>query len=188
MRIVHTGRVYSGVRTPVTVLQALAKAHARAPLTGALELIFIGPHIREFEREAAALGIASLVQFLDRMPPAEAATFASDADVLLVIDAPSSGPSAFLPSKLVDYLPFRKPILGVTPEVGASATLLRRLGCRVVPTDRVEAIACAFEELVHEWRSGRLAVSESFARIAAEYDIVRTSSQLSDVLHATFDA
>ena len=187
MRIVHTGRFYSGVRTPVAVLRALAGLHAREPLTGVLELIFVGPHIQEFTRDAAALGVDSLVQFRDRVPPAEAAAIAAAADVLLVVDAPSRGPSAFLPSKLVDYLRFRKPMLGVTPEVGASASLLRRLGCPVASPDDVDAISAALAELIGEWRAGRLGVSASFDHVAAEYDIRRTTARLSDILTRTFD-
>ena len=46
--------------------------------------------------------------------------------MLLVIDAPADE-SLFLPSKLIDYLPARKPILGLTPARGASADLIRAL-------------------------------------------------------------
>ena len=139
------------------------------------------------ERDAAALGIGSLVRFRGRVPPAEAARAAADADVLLVIDAPSDGPSVFLPSKLIDYLPFRKPILGVTPEDGASARLLHRLGCPVAPPDDIDAIAAALADLVRRWREGTLSVGAAFDGVAAEFDIRRTARVLHDVLIRAFD-
>ena len=107
--------------------------------------------------------------------------------MLLVIDAPSHGPSAFLPSKLIDYLPFRRPIFGLTPEPGASARLLRRLGCPIAPPEDVSAIASALGALVRRWRDGTLDVGEGFDRVAAEFDMSRTARLLHDVLIRAFD-
>jgi len=192
LRLVHTGRFYAGVRTPVALLRALAELNRRESTTGALDVTFVGPHTTEFEREAAALGVASFVRFRGRVPPAEAAAIAADADVLLVIDAPSAVgavtgvPSVFLPSKLVDYLPFRKPILGITPDAGASARVLRRLGCPIAPPDDEAAIAAALEDLIRRWRDGTLGVAGSFDEVAAEFDIRRTARLLDDVMIRAF--
>jgi glycosyltransferase involved in cell wall biosynthesis len=187
MRIVHTGRFYTGLRTPVTLLQALARLRAREPLDGVLELSFVGPHTEEFAADARALGVSDLVQFAGRVPAAEAAALAAEADVLLVIDAPSRGPSPFLPSKLIDYLPLRLPIFGVTPEPGATARVLRRLGGSVAPPDDVGAIVDALADLVGRWRRGTLAVGPSFDSVAGEFDISQTTRLLHDVLIHAFD-
>jgi glycosyltransferase involved in cell wall biosynthesis len=187
MRLVYTGRFYAGLRTPSSFLRALADVNVRDPLAGVLEVLFVGPRVDLFEGEAAALNVAALVRFRGRVPPEEAAAAAAEADVLLVIDAPSDGPSVFLPSKLIDYLAFRKPILGVTPEPGASARLLRRLDCPVAPPDDVAAIASALSGLVRRWREGSLEVGESFDRVAAGFDIGRTTRLLHDVLIGAFD-
>ncbi|HEX9365407.1 MAG TPA: glycosyltransferase [Vicinamibacterales bacterium] len=187
LRIVYTGRFYAGVRTPLALLRALAVLKAADPLAGALELTFVGPHVDAFARDATALGVDSLVRFQGRVAPAEAAAVAADADVLLVIDAPSTGPSVFLPSKLIDYLPFRKPVLGVTPEPGAAAALLRRLGCPVAPPDDVDAIAAALADLVRRSRAATLGVSESFDRVAAEFEIGRVAGRFNDVLVRAFE-
>jgi glycosyltransferase involved in cell wall biosynthesis len=187
LRIVYTGRFYAGVRTPLSLLRALALLNAAQPLAGTLELTFVGPHVDAFARDATALDVGSLVRFRGRVPPAEAAAAAADADVLLVIDAPSAGPSVFLPSKLIDYLPFRKPMLGVTPEPGATAALLRRLGCPVAPPDDIAAIAAALADLVRQSRAATLGVSESFDRVAAEFEIGRIAARFNDVLIRAFE-
>jgi glycosyltransferase involved in cell wall biosynthesis len=186
MRMVHTGRFYSDIRTPLPLLRALASLKAREALAEVIEVIFVGPHNEEFKREAVALGLEGIVEFHGRVSPAEAAAIAADADVLLLIDAPSDGPSVFLPSKLIDYLPLRKPIFGVTPREGASAALLRRLECPVAPPDRVDEVAVSIAGLIREWRSGELSVSSSFDRVAAEYDIERTTARLHEVLSHAF--
>jgi glycosyltransferase involved in cell wall biosynthesis len=188
MRLVYTGRFYAGVRTPIALLEALSVLNASEPLAGTLEVILVGPFLEEFMRDADALGVGSLVRVRGRVPPSEAAAIAADADALLVIDAPSTGSNPFLPSKIVDYLPLRKPIFGVTPEPGATAALLRRLGCAVAPPEDVPAIASALSDLVRCWRAGTLAVSDSFDRVAAEFDIRRTTARLRDVLARAFHA
>ena len=187
LRLVYTGRFYAGVRTPSSLLQALARLRASRLLDGALELSFVGPHTEEYAAEARALGVSDVVRFAGRVTAGEAASRAADADVLLVIDAPSQGPGPFLPSKLIDYLPLRKPILGVTPEAGATASLLRRLGCTVAPPDDVAAIERALMDLVGRWRSGTLGVGAAFDSVAAEFDISRTTARLHDVLTHAFD-
>jgi len=187
MRLVYTGRFYDGVRTPVPLLRALAQMNAAAPLDGTLDVTLVGPHVTAFRREASALGLDPFVHFRDRVSNEEAASIAADADALLVIDAPTHGPSPFLPSKLVDYLPLRKPILGITPAAGASAALLKRLGCGTAPPDDVDAIQSAVTDLVRRWRQGTLSVEPHFDRVAGEFDIRRTVTQLNGVLTRAFD-
>jgi hypothetical protein len=186
MSLVYTGRFYSGLRTPMPLLRALADLNTTDPIAGKLEVSFIGPFVDEFQPDASALGLGSVVRFLARVSPAEASAAAARADVLLVIDAPSQGPSVFLPSKLVDYLPLRRPILGITPRAGASAELLRRLGCLVAPPEDVRAIGAALDDLLRRKRNGTLGVGESFDRVAAEFAIDRTTNRLDEVLTFAF--
>jgi len=188
LRLVYTGRVYRGLRTPSALLRALASLHRQRSLAGTIELVFMGPSVDIFRRNAAALGVEGLVRFEPRRPKDEAARVAADADVLLVVDAPSAAPSVFLPSKLVDYLAFRKPILGLTPTPGASASLLARLGFPVVAPDDEHAIATTLAALVERWRAGTLDVPPVFDEVAAEFDIRRTTAELDAVLDRTFNA
>ena len=188
MRVVYTGRFYDGLRTPSALLRAVARLNTEEPLAGALELTFVGPFVSGFAREAKSLGIERLAHFRDKVPAGEAQSMAADADVLLVIDAPTDGPSPFLPSKLVDYLPLRKPILGITPLEGASAALLRRLGGSVAAPDDDAGIRIALRDLLRRWREGALGVGPEFDRAASEYNITRTAAAFSDVLARAFGA
>jgi len=187
MRIVYTGRFYDGIRTPSALLRAVARLNAEQTIAGSLELIFVGPFVADFAREARALGLARLVRFQDKVPSADARSMAAGADVLLVIDAAADGPSPFLPSKLVDYLPLRKPLLGITPVEGASAALLRRLGGVVAPPGDEPGIRGALGDLLRRWREGDLGIGSDYDRVAAEYDIATTTAKLSDVLTRAFD-
>jgi len=187
MRMVYTGRFYEGVRTPMTLLRALAQLKTRMPLNGLIEITMIGPHVVQFARDSSVLGLDDVVRWRDRVSPVDARAIAADADVLLVIDAPYDGPSPFLPSKLVDYLPLQKPILGITPHDGATARLLRRLGCSTAAPDDVDGIAGAIEELLKQWRDGSLSIGSQFASVVAEFDIRCVAAQFSGLLTRAFD-
>lgn len=182
LRLVYTGRFYEGLRTPGPLFEALASLRRQGRITDELELILVGPGMSAFEPDVRRLGLGAVVSLAGRQPYAEALRAAASADVLIVVDAPSRTPSLFLPSKLVDYLMLRKPMLGLTPQDGASADLLRRLGAPVATPDDVPAIARAMESLVTAWRAGPLRVSDQFDAVAAEYDIERTTAALAQVL------
>lgn len=187
LRLIYTGRFYEGLRAPDATLRALAAMHAQQSLQGRFELTFVGPFMENIERMSRSLGLDGVVRFHDRVSPAEAQAMAAAADVLLVIDAPSTGPSPFLPSKLVDYLPFAKPMLGFTPLSGASAALLKRLGCPVAEPLDEQGIRAACTELLRSAEAGTLRLSPQFQNVAAEYDIMRTTSGFNDVLTRAFN-
>jgi glycosyltransferase involved in cell wall biosynthesis len=187
LRIVYTGRFYRGVRTPEGLLCALARLRRTTPLDGRIQVSFIGPFVTEYRNRAAALGVESLVRFEGRRSQADAQQAAAAADVLLVVDAPSDGPNVFLPSKLVDYLPVGRPILGLTPIQGATADLLRRLECPIAPPDDEAAIASAIDDLLRRHEAGTLQVSPVFAHVAEEFDIDRTTLALDRVIHRAID-
>ncbi len=182
LRLIYTGRFYDGLRTPTALLRALAMLQAEPDLRDQFELTIVGPFVTGFAGEARAIGVDRIVRFRDRVSPSDARAAAADADVLLVIDAPTKGPSPFLPSKLIDYLPLRKPIVGLTPIDGASATLLRRLGAFVAPPDDENEIQRVLRDLARRHRAGSLGVAPEYDAVAAEYDIVRTTTILSDAL------
>ena len=181
-KLVYTGRFYRGVRTPLALFEALATLNRQSPLAGQLELSLTGPDVGDYAAEAVRLGLGRVVKLHGKVSPSMAADAAAAADALLVIDAPSDGASVFLPSKLVDYLAFRKPILGLTPARGATASLLNRLHFPVVQPDDVPAIASAVQALLRQFRQGTLAVDDAFDSVASDYDISNTARLLSDVL------
>ncbi len=181
MRLVYTGDLY-GKRTPQSLFEALRWLSQKESLQDQIEVVLVGRTSPDHWQLASELGLKDVVTFRDQVSYTQSLEMAAEADVLLVIDAPSSTPSPFLPSKLVDYLMFKKPILGLTPQDGASADLLRRLGCSVIPSDDPPSIARALSNIIESWRGGSLAVSQEFGQVAMMYDIDETSRLLDKVL------
>jgi hypothetical protein len=73
---------------------------------------------------------------------------------VLVEAAMSEG--IFLPSKLVDYLSARKPILALSPGVGVANDMAQSGGILRVDVDDVEAVRRAIGSLYLDFRSGTL--------------------------------
>jgi glycosyltransferase involved in cell wall biosynthesis len=178
LRLVHAGAFYEP-RTPESVLKALATLNLRKPLRDRLEVIFIGPKEQRYECMAARLGLREIVQFAGPAPYLETLRASAEAHVCVVIDAPTDVESVFLPSKIVDYLMLRKPILGVTPLRGESADLLRQVGCLPVAPDDVSGIADAIDGLLGAFETKSLQISPGYERVASAYD-VRTTSRRFD--------
>ena len=183
LKLVYTGRFYDGIRTPDLFLQAIADANRANPLQGRLDVEFVGARMEAYEQLAQALGVSTIVRFIGRTSPQEARRRAAEADALLVIDAPSDGPSLFLPSKMIDYLPMRRPILAITPREGPVAEVIGELGyTAVAPGDRAGMVT-ALASLVAAHEQGALGVSASHDTVSATYDIRQTTGAFEHVLN-----
>jgi glycosyltransferase involved in cell wall biosynthesis len=180
LRLVHTGGLYS-IRTPDPFLRGLAALarNSSVSLADRLEVLFVGHHDPAYRNLAAHLGLDEVVQFRPPCSYGEALRLVAEADVCLLVDAASPIESVFLPSKLIDYLMLRKPILGITPPQGESADLLRRVGCPVASPEDVPGIAQAVDDLLKARELGSLRVSQDYHSVAAEYD-ARNTARLFD--------
>lgn len=92
----------------------------------------------------------------------------------------------YFPSKLVDYLVNRKPVIGLSPEKGIFADLLPCKGLIRVDADDEEAIGNAIEFYYDKFREGILddfAPSEELAgRFEAENVADKFLSKISTVI------
>jgi glycosyltransferase involved in cell wall biosynthesis len=185
LRLVYTGGFY-GRRTPVNLLKSLAKINREIKIDGRLIVVIVGPGIDRYANLVSELDLEKIVKLTLMVPYQESQDIAAQADVLLVIDAPSEEVNVFLPSKLVEYLAFRKPIFGITPLKGATANLLRSLDCPLVDTEDIDGISSVLMDLIHKKEAGSLAVSSTFAANTARYDIAETTRQYVELLEAFF--
>jgi glycosyltransferase involved in cell wall biosynthesis len=183
MKLVYAGTFY-GLRSPVPLFHALQRLRETSLLSQNIEVQLVGqvPEKYGYQRLAQDLGLNDIVKFTGIMPYSQTQAITAQADVLLVIDAPNLESSVFLPSKLVDYLPFHKPIIGITPLQGSSADLIQRLGCPVASPDDTDAIVRILAELVEAWETGTLNVSAAYSSVALEYDIRNITRQIDTLL------
>lgn len=91
-------------------------------------------------------GLTDAVEIRDGVPYRESLRLMAESDVLLVIDAPSSEPSVFFPSKLADYIGARRPILGISPP-GTTRRILGELGQVCHDPENPTAIAASLRSI-----------------------------------------
>lgn len=170
LRMIYTGDLYKG-RSAEGFMKALNLLATTRPLAQEFQVQIIGRIAEEERKLADVLKLQGIVHFGDQLPYLESLKKMAQCDVLLLIDAPTTIPGPFLPSKLVDYLAFRKPILGLTNIGGASADLLMKLGSPIVPPDDVSAIASALEALLDAWQQEPLKLPPNYEEVVAGYTL-----------------
>lgn len=175
---------FYGARSPLPLFQALADIHRGFPaLLDNLRIELIGyvPK-RMFYNSAFRSLPVGIVKILSTVSYSQSLTLMSEADLLLVIDAPAEI-SVFLPSKLVDYIGAGVPVLGIVPP-GASASLIGRLGGSVANPLRREEVAHVLKVAIEDsWK--RRASGDTFPwgdeEVRVEYRADRVAGYLYDI-------
>jgi hypothetical protein len=104
-----------------------------------------------------------------------------NADLLVVVDAPAEL-SVFLPSKLIDYLGARRPLLALTPP-GAASSLVRAAGGHVARPDDPRACADALRAALAVARSNR-GRDWGDPVLVARYDAAVIASQMDELVRS----
>ena len=150
-RISHAGNL-SRERDPTLFLKALAKLAARNPDIR-FEFEIIG-HLNEaFEEPVAELGLERTILRCRGLSYLACLERLAEADAQILIEAPCER-GVFLPSKLVDYVEVGRPILALSPRIGAVRDLMERhrFGHAAANDSEIE-IEAALERLFQEWRA-----------------------------------
>jgi glycosyltransferase involved in cell wall biosynthesis len=178
--LTHVGQFY-GIRSPVPFLRALRQAvDNEAGLGERIAVRFVGSLATEFRQVIHDLQLDAHVTITGSVPYFESLKYQAASDALLIVDAPCDGPSVFLPSKLLEYLAFGKPILALTPQRGMSAGLVKQAGGIVVEPDNVDAIAQRLVEMWRQFERGQLQGHDFFPQSCESSHV---AGVLADVLH-----
>lgn len=176
LKFVHTGSMFEGLRDPFMLLEAIAllKQMIAPELMPIFE--FVGSTDTRYPARAKELGIDTIIKFDERTSYLNSLQIASEADILIVIDTNVPG-SVFLPSKVVDYLMFGKPILALTADNSETADALTPLGHVCVNASNPALIAAAIARLIED-RQEQVATIESCRRLADNYRVSNTTGLL----------
>ena len=181
--LTYTGNFY-GNRTPVPLFRAIRNIVVKKPDIGKLlQIQIVGKLYPDYKNMISELGIEKVVSHIDVVPYMESLKYISNADVLLLIDAPSIGPSVFLPLKLIEYLGSGNPIFGITPLEGASANLIRKLGGIVVSPDDIDGIEKGILTLYEKYKSNDLPNCYKDKHLVDSYNAQNTTKILAELFN-----
>lgn len=176
----HLGNFY-GQRNPLKLVDALRLLHAKQPgiLTN-VRIELIGRWVGHENWSPAGSGLPEgLVSVHSRIVYEDSLRQMLDADALLIIDAPFEQ-NVFFPSKLVDYLWARRPMLALTPP-GTSAKIVAAAGGIVASPETTETIADGLAELIGRLRAGTIhAPAEN---VVARYDARTVATAFDCIVH-----
>lgn len=185
LKIVHAGSLYGGRRPASGLLEALAQLN-RKDGNLPIELQFVGHNPETMQQDIVASGLQDITSVSAPCAWSESLAIASTADVLLVIDRQAEL-SVFLPSKAVEYLALDRPIFALTPDLGATANLMRDLGYRTAPPDDPAKIAICLERMIQEWRAGGVKLSQSHAGVVERYKASRVAMTFTKMLRSVIE-
>jgi len=185
LRILQTGSFY-GPRTPLPLIEALCRVREKTPLEGRIRFDFYGGMDDVHVRAIRDAGLDSIFHVHGFVPYLDTLSLMGESDGLILIDAPldSMAESVFLPSKLIDYLGSRKPILAVTPRQGATARVVTETGGIVCPLEEPGSLDEALISLLQR-RSFGATPQESAIEA---YDHRRVGADLASIMERTLAA
>lgn len=184
----HIGALY-GKRSPLPFFRALELLSATS--NGVLKNVrfeLIGPIDPEFDRALKDSEILSEILTLGApVSYLESLNLMKSADALLAIDAPAEK-SVFLPSKLIDYIGSRKPVLALSPP-GTSRSVVESYGGLYCNPDDIPNIAAKIGELIGALRGdgGKVTMNEEVrSRFHVEKVGEVLATYLSEVLESRY--
>lgn len=184
----YVGNFY-GNRTPEPLFEGLVELQKINPrLLDGIRIELVGSTPKRMFKTPAYRALPNgLIKSTPTVSYLKSLQLMAESDLLMVIDAPNSEVSVFLPSKLIDYVGAGKPIIGLVPP-GASANLIRRLGGVVADPQRTESIADMLLEAITLCHKRRETSHDSLwgePSVREAYNIKTVARSFFDIVHQT---
>lgn len=181
----YLGNFY-GRRNPLMLVQALAILQGKQPrVLDNVRIELIGRWVGHERWSPAGSGLPeALLTFRASVEYEESLQEMRSADGLLIIDAPFEQ-SVFFPSKLVDYLWARRPILALTPP-GTSANIVTAAGGLVASPENPETIASGLADMIQQLRAGSIGPPKE--NVVMRYDARKVAEEFDRVVKAVMSA
>ncbi|MEM7816744.1 MAG: hypothetical protein QXZ20_02400 [Candidatus Aenigmatarchaeota archaeon] len=145
---------FSKIRTPEYFFKGIKLLIEEEPKTiDILRFEIFGGH-RIVNKLIDRYKLNNCVKIIPFVEYKESLTLMQEADILVVIDA-NLKYNPFLPSKLIEYLGAKRPILGITPE-GASARIIKEAGGWVIFPEDTQGIKNTLIRIIQLWKEDKL--------------------------------
>ena len=171
--IVHAGKVGSDDctgRSSLPLLRGLARFLRETPNAQAnCQLIFVGPEDPMASKAGQELNLTDHVKSVGRVSYEESLRYVAKSAVCVLVEGELQE-GIFLPSKLVDYIAARKPVLALSPRIGTVADLAAGQGILRADPDDIEGTAAHLEFLYERFQKGELSRCQPPESLIREFE------------------
>jgi glycosyltransferase involved in cell wall biosynthesis len=180
--LTFTGMLYGGLRSLTPLFQAIRNILNKYPDIYRHMAIQIVGGVRDTHRRLIReFGIEDMVSVVGTVPYLESLAYMAKADVLLSLDSPSRGSIMLHPSKVAEYLGFKKPILAITPLDAGWVPVIRRLGGIVVSPEDIDGIEKAIMTLYQDYNQGNLSKYSYSDKDIEAYNAINAVGNLAQI-------
>ena len=186
--IAFTGMLYGGLRDLAPLFQAIRNILNKYPdIYRHMAIQIVGGVRYAYRRLATEFDIENVVSIVGTVPYLESLAYMTKADVLLSLDSPSSGSIMLHPSKVAEYLCFKKPILAITPLDAGWVPVIRQLGGIVVSPEDIEGIEQAIMTLYQDYSQGNLSKYSYTDKDIEAYNAINAVGNLAQIFGETLE-
>lgn len=178
----YTGSFTSQGRSPRHFIDAFYKVlTSQREWRKRVKIKFVGQFWPEDIAYIKSLGLENYIEITGFLPHSESIRHLAGFDVAVVIGEACPGNRNTIPEKIYEYMLFRKPVLAIVPEDGATAELIRsnNIGI-VVPLYDVDAIAAGIKILINQSFLYKRVISENLPNMK-NFDCRHLTQQLKSV-------
>lgn len=185
LRLIHAGSFYPKLRTPETLFKAMEIVHRNTPLNGRLILTLLGGENENYRKMAETMGLSELIEFKPAVPLNLCQYEIGKSDLLVMIDTLGHD-GVFLPSKLIEYFAFKKPILVITEPNSAVSQLLEDCGIPTADQTNASKTAEALKAFLQQWEQGNWQLPMHVQKKLAQFQIDLVNQPLFDLMNETW--
>jgi glycosyltransferase involved in cell wall biosynthesis len=150
--LLHVGNLYLQ-RNLDDLIKALLYLRKLQPnIDEKLSIVLAGIVAKNDLKKIKKYGFERIFQHVGVVNHSDLICLYQKSDALLLIDAPANK-NMFFPSKLMEYLIYKKPILGITPNIGITNDLLISSGHRSINNGSTIEIANYLNDLINNYDS-----------------------------------
>lgn len=129
--------------------------------TAEIAIEFIGPVNNAFKEFVQAdPDLASVTSFHPAVPHSEVVSLYGSSTLLLLILAHTDIAAGNMPGKMYEYMASGTPVLGIGPENGDAAALIRQTGSgEIIDRDNINAMSRMIREHFHRWKNNEMIIT-----------------------------
>jgi glycosyltransferase involved in cell wall biosynthesis len=177
-RLVHAGKLGTNekpCRSANALLIGLRDFLKDNPTARSItKLTLVGPEDPTTQSLVESLDLKSNVESIGQVSYEKSLRYINSASICVLVEA-GFEEGIFLPSKLVDYIAARKPVLALSPRIGVVADLAARGGIDRVDPGVAEGVRAALSSLYSDFQRGTLPLrgpSEDLTRSFSAQNVV----------------